>query len=234
MTYTNSRQVNNFGSAVRQPRKSSCAKSDGKSKGSERPHDKPFKPYSNDTNFDEFLDLSSPVTSLTRRRKRDLDWFSLASGLPQSDTFYTPWIKEKCYRTMIDFGKNLANNADSLAECLGFKLEAEPLYIPKPKIVIVKTWEEEKKKKRKQKYRKKRSLYFQRSCHRHRVHAEGRAIDLQINWLTDERIMSKIENAGKREQLFRNLQKLAEQSFDFVKIIRSSSKPTVLHVSCTG
>ena len=32
---------------------------------------------------------------------------------------------------MIDFGKNLANNADSLAECLGFKLEAEPLYIPK-------------------------------------------------------------------------------------------------------
>ncbi|CBY41754.1 unnamed protein product, partial [Oikopleura dioica] len=81
------------------------------------------------------------------------------------------------------------------------------------------------------------NLPIQRSCRRSRVHAEGRAIDLQISWVTDEKVWRKIIEKNIKNELFSQLENYAKGRFDFVKIINlddgmKGSKKPLLHVSC--
>lgn len=156
-------------------------------------------------------------------------WFSMVPDFPEKDSIYKPFLKKDCYKSMIAFGKVLDNAKMNLAQCLGLDFKKlgflEP---PQPKLVVIKSLEEYKK--NRDKKRKKRNP-LQRSCHRRRVHAEGRAIDLQISWVTDDNIWREIIENEKKEALFSQLESYAKARFDFVKIQRGSKKP-LLHVSC--
>ncbi|CBY23770.1 unnamed protein product [Oikopleura dioica] len=187
---------------------------------------KKYKKYTlfNPSNYSssEFYDMS---TSNSKR-------FSFISDFQDEDSFYRPFLKKDCFRSLIDFGIVLNNNKDNLAQCLGLKFDNKT---PKPKLVIIKSWEEYKKNRTKK--RKKRNLPIQRSCRRSRVHAEGRAIDLQISWVTDEKVWRKIIEKNIKNELFSQLENYAKGRFDFVKIINlddgmKGSKKPLLHVSC--
>jgi hypothetical protein len=189
--------------------------------------------FFNASNYESWSSLGLVDMSTTKRK-----WFSMVPDFPERDSIYSPFLKKDCYKSMIAFGKVLDNEKENLAQCLGLDFKKlgflEP---PQPKLVVIKSWEEYKKnrteeehKKNRTKNRKKRNL-LQRSCHRKKVHAEGRAIDLQISWVTDDNIWRQIIEMKKKDALFSQLESYAKARFDFVKIQRGGKKP-LLHVSC--